>query len=114
MLSTERCSPVQGFRRLRVVCGLALCVVGLLAGCGGDSPALHATLYPVKGQVLLANGKPLTGGKVIFLPTSDTAQPATGKIGSDGTFALTSADAREGAAEGEYKVRIEPDPALAS
>ena len=38
-----------------------------LAGCGGSGPSLDR-LYPTMGQVLLANGEPLTGGSVRFIP----------------------------------------------
>jgi hypothetical protein len=73
-----------------------------LAGCGGQP-----TLYPVKGQVLLADGKGMTGGSVQFIPKRG-GLPAAGIIGEDGTFSLKSLKTREGAAPGEYKVRIEP------
>jgi hypothetical protein len=63
--------------------------------------------YPVKGRVLLADGKPLTSGRVIFLPKQG-GMTAHGEIGSDGTFSLKTADDREGAPAGEYKVRIDP------
>ena len=76
-----------------------------LAGCGGQP-----TLYPVKGQVLLADGKPLTGGSVQFIPKQG-GLPAVGIIGEDGTFSLNS-KTRDGAAPGEYKVRIEPSSEL--
>jgi len=83
-----------------------------LGGCGGPGP-YTGTLYPVKGQVLLADGKPLTGGFVQFIPKQG-GLPATGSIGPDGTFSLKSLKNREGAAPGEYKVRIEPSPQLLS
>ena len=79
------------------------------ASCGGPGP-YSGTLYPVKGQVLLADGKPLTGGSVQFIP-KQSGLPASGKIESDGTFSLKT-KTREGAAPGEYKVRIEPSPEL--
>ncbi len=61
--------------------------------------------------MLLADGKPLTGGSVQFIPKQG-GLPASGKIESDGTFSLTSLKSREGAAPGEYKVRIEPSSEL--
>ena len=82
-----------------------------LAGCGG-SGLYSGKLYPATGQVLLADGQPLTGGSVRFIPKY-TGPPATGKIGVDGTFSLTT-KTREGAAPGEYKVRIEPSPEMLS
>jgi hypothetical protein len=80
-----------------------------LTSCDGPGP-YSGTLYPVKGQVLLADGKPLTGGSVQFIPKQG-GLPATGKIETDGTFSLTS-KTRDGAAPGEYKIRIEPSSEL--
>jgi hypothetical protein len=92
-----------------------LVIVSLLlvavVGCGG--PGLYSgALYPTTGQVLLADGHPLTGGSVRFIPKR-SGLPATGKIAADGTFSLTT-KTREGAAPGEYKVRIEPSPEMVS
>ena len=87
-----------------VACFTALSLVGL-AGCGGPGP-YTGSLYQVKGQVLLADGKPLAGGTVKFIPKQG-GLPASGKIEADGAFSLKS-KTRDGAAPGEYKVRIEP------
>lgn len=87
--------------------GVAI-LVGLLVGLSGcGSGQYSGPVYPVKGKVLLATGKPLTTGSVQFIPESGGAL-ASGKIGSDGSFSLVSLDKREGAAPGSYKVRIEP------
>jgi hypothetical protein len=86
--------------------GFALLLSILLAGCGAGG-MISSPTFPVKGQVLLSNGKPLTSGKVIFLPKAGGAT-AVGEISADGTFALKTADDREGAPAGVYKVRIEP------
>ena len=56
-------------------------------GCGGPGPYSGA-LYPVKGQVLLADGTPLTGGLVQFIPKKG-GLPASGDIKADGTFSLS-------------------------
>jgi hypothetical protein len=77
----------------------------VFAGCGGSGP-YSGTLYPTTGQVLLADGSPLTSGSVRFIPRH-SGLSATGKIGPDGTFSLTT-KTHEGAAPGDYKVRIEP------
>ncbi len=82
-----------------------------LTGCGG-SGLYSGGLYPTTGQVLLADGQPLKGGSVRFIPKQN-GLPATGKIAADGTFSLTT-KTREGAAPGEYKVRIEPSPEMFS
>lgn len=79
------------------------------AGCGGTGP-YTGSLYPVKGRVLLADGTPLTGGAVQFIPTRGRL-PASGRIAADGTFSLKS-KSRDGAAPGDYKVRIEPSAEL--
>lgn len=89
---------------------VALAVSGWLAVAGCGARPGSGTLYPVKGQVLLADGKPLSAGSVHFIP-SRGGLTASGVIGTDGTFSLRS-KGRSGAAPGEYKVRIEPKPEL--
>jgi hypothetical protein len=90
----------------------ALLTSMFVAGCGSEG-LISAPAYPVKGQVLLSTGKPMTSGKVIFLPKEGKGMTAHGDIGSDGTFTLKTADDREGAVAGVYKVRIEPDVSVA-
>jgi hypothetical protein len=86
-----------------------------LIGCGvGGFDPTAEKVYPVKGQVLLASGKPLTSGKVTLLPKSGLGLSSSGEIGSDGSFTLKASDGREGAPAGEYKVRIEPAGSIAS
>jgi hypothetical protein len=85
--------------------GALLCLV---TGCG-DLNWTRAR-YPVTGQVLLADGNPLAGVSVQLVPTQGEL-PASGTISSDGTF-IQVGSAREGAALGEYKVRIEPSALL--
>ena len=58
-----------------------MCLLGS-AGCGGPGPYSGA-LYPVKGQVLLADGTALSGGSVQFIP-KEGGLPASGVIESDG------------------------------
>jgi hypothetical protein len=101
MLSNIEIRP----RRRSVLLVVALALVAGFSGCG--SGAYSGPVYPVKGKVLLATGKPLTSGAVQFIPESG-GMLASGKIGPDGTFSLVSLDKREGAAPGPYKVRIEP------
>jgi hypothetical protein len=84
----------------------------IAAGCGDSEhpgPLPSVTAYPVKGQVLLADGQPLTEGTVVFVPVKPGERTATGKIESDGTFSLTTYGSGDGAPEGEYKVRIESE-----
>jgi hypothetical protein len=81
-----------------------------IPGCGGNAQ-YSGPVYPVTGKVLLSDGKPLTDGMIQFIPDSGGFL-ASGKIGADGTFTLTSLDKREGAAPGTYKVRIQPSLAM--
>ena len=99
----------SGVTRLEWVGFVALIMLAS-AGCGGPGP-YSGSLYPVGGRVILADGTPLAGGSVQFIPKQG-GLPASGKIGEDGGFSLTSIKNREGAAPGEYKVRIEPSPEL--
>src|SRR5438874_543724 len=89
--------------------GLAL-LAGLAAdftGCGDPNAAGSLRVYPVKGQVLLPDGKPLTSGRVVLVST-EKAVEFTGQIGSDGNFDIKTSYG-DGAPEGSYKVRIEYD-----
>ena len=75
-----------------------------VAGCG-QSSFRSGPDYPVKGKILLADGKPLRSGQVVFV-SSETALSYAGPIGDDGGFELKQGD-RVGAPAGNYKVRIE-------
>jgi len=77
------------------------------AGCGNLDRFSSPTTYPVKGKVLLPDGKPLTTGRIRFIST-ETALTFGAPIGSDGTYTVKSGT-REGAPAGNYKVRIEID-----
>jgi hypothetical protein len=96
------------FRRVFVLrlsaCLVAVFIVVGIVGCESN-PLSGAKLYPVKGKVLLPDGKPLTSGQVVFVATKSTITSAA-NIESDGgfTFKGTSGD---GLPEGEYKVRID-------
>ena len=93
-------------RRLRSVLFCHLPLALTLAGCQGSRAPV--TTYEVKGRILLANGKPLTTGRVTFIASDDLRPPASGDLGPDGGFTLTTRDPGDGAAPGPYKVRIEP------
>ena len=74
-----------------------------LGGCGEPNALSGAKLYPVKGKVLLEDGKPLTSGQVVFVGSkSMITSPAT--IASDGTFTFKAASG-DGLPEGDYKIR---------
>lgn len=70
----------------------------LVAGCGGGSGTV-----PVRGTVTF-KGKPVPSGTVTFIP--DSGQHATGEIGPDGSYTLTTYKAGDGAVPGSYKVVV--------
>ncbi len=76
-------------------------------GCSKEYGEKRPPSQPVKGQVLL-NGKPLTSGVVVLVSPKYSSE-YSGQIGSDGRFTIKSGSV-EGAPEGEYRVRIEPEP----
>jgi hypothetical protein len=80
--------------RSRVVAALALG----LAGCGGGSGTV-----PVRGTVTY-KGKSVPSGTVTFIP--DAGPHATGEIGPDGSYTLTTYKAGDGAVPGSYKVVV--------
>ena len=92
-------------RAVGIAAAAGLMISGL-SGCG-EPTYPTPTLYPVKGQVLLSDGKPLTSGQVVLVSNQDVA--FLGKVESDGRFSIKSG-AGDGAPEGEYKVRINPEP----
>jgi len=87
-----------------------------LAGCGGRP------IYPVHGRIVDPSGEPVTamkGGTVIF-ELADGNVSSNGSIGEDGTFALTTEHAGDGAHVGRNRVAImrphagadRPNPAI--
>ena len=63
--------------------------------------------HPVKGKVVLPDGKPLTTGSVVFVSASNAAE-FYGDIGSDGSFSMKTA-AGEGLPEGKYLIRLDAE-----
>jgi hypothetical protein len=86
-------------------------VVGavFLGGCG---PKFNTTpppkVYRVKGKVLLASGKPVSGGIITFHPKTNLGAEASGEIGPDGSFQLTTIVKNDGALPGSYTVSVNP------
>ena len=87
----------MSFRRLAVGSMLlGLCAAG---GCGTD----RLPVAPVEGKIVY-QGKPLEFGGVMFQAPS--GPPARGRIGSDGTFRLSTYGDGDGAVIGKHRVRI--------
>ena len=96
-----------GFRGFWLLAGM-FCLIAL--GCG-DSGEIHQTppsdeAHPVKGKILLNDGKPAESGVVVFNPVTQPGLQARGEIGPDGGFTLTSRTDGDGAIAGEYNVVV--------
>jgi hypothetical protein len=94
---------------------MAVVMVAMLVGCGGDD-----SMGRVRGVVTL-DGHPVSRGIVQFLPSS--GRGAKGQIEEDGTFVLGTFDETDGASVGVHRVAIiayergpggRPDPTTAS
>ena len=108
----EKSKPERKRLVFAIWSSLALTSALVLSGCGGEPSAVSLpseTLHPVQGKVITEDGKPLTQGNITLVPVKTTSRSATGKIGPDGAFTLKSGDLGDGAAEGEYRVKIESD-----
>jgi hypothetical protein len=55
---------------------------------------------------MLANGKPLTSGRIEFYPVNDPGRIAFGEIAPDGSFELQTRKPKDGAIPGSYKIKI--------
>ena len=95
---------VRGFG----VTALCLVVLSSFGGCSASDAVGNLTVYPVKGKVLLADGEPLTTGRLTFM-SPEKALEFSGPIGPDGSFSIMF-NKKEGAPEGKYTVRIDPEP----
>lgn len=73
----------------------------LLTGCGSRGPKT----YPVSGEVVFEDGVPLQGGLVEF-SSSEQEMSATGRIGPDGRFRLTTVKNGDGAIAGMHRAIV--------
>lgn len=79
-----------------LVVGTAL---GATVGCGGPKSV------PVQGRVEFSDGQPVRSGRIEFR-SHDATSRAMGEIGTDGRFALTTADGVAGLPPGDYDVIV--------
>jgi hypothetical protein len=89
--------------------GALLLLAALVSGCTDANGFAPTSTYEVKGRVVLRNGAPVTGGRIVFVPQEQPGLYATSPIGPDGSFELSTLKPGDGAAPGKYKVRVEPD-----
>lgn len=80
------------------------------AGCGETRPEVGVATYPTHGKVVLADGKPLTSGVVVFVSRGETTPPVSGTLDVEGAFTLMTDGVAAGAPAGDYQVRVEVDP----
>ena len=90
--------------RTALLGGLALTGAGLV-GCGDDN---RVPVQPVRGQVLL-EGKPVPHAHVVLhplRPVETAVPPPQAKANPDGSFAVSTFQAGDGAPPGEYAVTV--------
>jgi hypothetical protein len=101
---TRSCSLLLG---AALVATAALCI----SGCGGDaasSGTTQANLNPVRGKVVREDGSAVSGGFIEF-NSEATGAHATGQIGKDGSFELSTmvdGQSQAGAPPGTYTVMV--------
>ncbi|MBW3540939.1 MAG: carboxypeptidase-like regulatory domain-containing protein [Planctomycetes bacterium] len=84
----------------------ALSVLVALAGCGSgaEGEGERVDVYPVSGKITMAGG-PVANAAVTFSPKEN--QPvANGRTDAQGNYTLTTYEAGDGAAPGEYVVLV--------
>lgn len=81
---------------------VAILILFSATGCGKK-------YYPVRGEVVFKDGKPLSGGWVFFQAVNaDVKTSSKGEIQPDGKFQLTTETKGDGAPEGQYRVAVKP------
>ncbi len=88
---------------------VAVATVGSCWGCGGSSPGAIPKTYPVKGKVTY-KGQALVRGTVHFEPEG-AGKDGAGEIQPDGTYALSTYKANDGAVPGRTACRSTERPA---
>jgi hypothetical protein len=94
-------------RLTRLAWWVGAMVLVALAGVGCSDG--KKKVYPVKGRVVDAEGKPAVGAVVILRDVSvadEGPNRPTGRVGEDGEFRLTYYTEGDGAPEGEYAVTL--------
>jgi hypothetical protein len=88
---------------------ILLLVIGPFGCRGANEPtAVGLKDQRVTGTVVLAGGKPLTRGRVVFIPLQEPFMPLYGKLGSDGMYTLAAGGIGTSVSHGEFRVCIEP------
>lgn len=82
----------------RHVCGVISIMLLCAFGCGA-----RAALVPVSGRVEV-DGKPLTSGGILVVP--DEGRAASGVLGPNGQFTLSTFREGDGVVRGRHKVEV--------
>ena len=84
---------------------LTAVLAATVGGCSGDTgSAVKVPVFKVTGKVTML-GKPISGALIGFAP-KDTQPFAMGRTNSEGVYTLTTYDAGDGAAKGDYSVTV--------
>ena len=91
-----------------LLCGMVIVTSAIGCGGGSDNPAVGT----VSGKVT-HNGQPVNGGVVQFTPGQSggkgpAGKPASGSVGADGTFKLSTYGDGDGAVIGKHKLNYAP------
>ena len=90
-------------RRHRWISALAVTAWVALAGCDNSNALPSLKVFQVTGKVLLADGKPLDGGWITFVPRGDLPVTPSAVIQPDGTFSISTGGSGEGGAAGRIQ-----------
>jgi hypothetical protein len=85
-------------------------LVLVLSSCGDGQ---RKKVYPARGRVVDAVGKPVAGATVVFHPLDDpddSRHKPAGTTDAEGSYALTTYLEKDGAPLGEYAVTLEWRP----
>lgn len=93
-------------RKICLLITLAFLPLALTSCSGGGEGGERVDVYPVKGKVTIS-GSPLPGATVMFSPVDPkTGRVATARTNDAGEYELTTYEANDGAAQGDYIVLV--------
>lgn len=91
-----------------------LTALALLVSLSGCSDSGGFAVAPVRGKVTF-DGQPVQGGVITFRPVAaqadasrEAGKPASGEVGNDGTFVLSTYGTQDGAVVGRHQVSYTP------
>jgi len=93
------------------ICALCSLVLLFLCGCNSGSEKPKIETFPVSGQLLGLDGKPVSGGVVSLRSIPSGEYAPSGELNQDGAFELATVIGEKrvaGAPAGEYSVVVMP------